>query len=98
FVLLYALGYLGYLFMPATGPVDFLAPQFQHALQGGPQYQRMMDGVKLTGVDHGALPSLHVGASVYLCLFEWRHNRLRGIAYLPLAGLIVISTLFLRWH
>ena len=43
-------------------------------------------------------PSLHVGGSVYLCLFDLRTNRLRGLTYLPMVLLIYVATIFLRYH
>ncbi len=56
------------------------------------------DGINTTGGLQGAFPSLHVGGSLYLFLFEMRVNRLRGLIYLPLVVLIYAATLFLRYH
>jgi hypothetical protein len=35
---------------------------------------------------------------VYLCLFDLRTNRLRGLTYLPMVLLIYVATIFLRYH
>jgi membrane-associated phospholipid phosphatase len=46
----------------------------------------------------GAFPSLHVGASIYLCLFDLRTSSLRGLTYAPIVLLIYAATLVLRFH
>jgi membrane-associated phospholipid phosphatase len=97
-VLLYFLSYLGYIFLPACGPVVFHQADYSVAVEGGFFFQMVKDGIDTTGGLQGAFPSLHVGGSLYLCLFEMRVNRLRGLIYLPLVLLIYAATLFLRYH
>lgn len=92
----YALAYLGYLFVPSRGPVEWYA--FAAPLHGGRFHQLVLQSVAATGGNHGAFPSLHVGASAYLCLFDLRRNRLRGLTYLPVVVLITVSTVLLRYH
>jgi membrane-associated phospholipid phosphatase len=96
FSVTYAIAYLGYLFLPSTGPIEFfpsVAPP-----RGGPLHRLILSSVAATGGNHGAFPSLHVGASAYLCLFDWRHSLLRGMTYAPVVALIGFSTLFLQYH
>jgi hypothetical protein len=99
-VFTYALSYLGYLFVPAHGPVVYHAADYTVDLgqNGGVFYDFVMRGVVLSGGLQGVFPSLHVGGSVYLCLFDLQTNRLRGLTYLPMVLLIYLSTLFLRYH
>lgn len=92
----YTLAYLGYLFVPSRGPVEWYA--FAAPLQGGRFHDLVLHSVAATGGNHGAFPSLHVGASAYLCLFDLRRNLLRGLTYLPVVLLITVSTLLLRYH
>jgi hypothetical protein len=92
----YALSYLGYLFIPSRGPVEWYS--FAAPLHGGRFHQLVLASVQATGGNHGAFPSLHVGASAYLCLFDLRRNLLRGLTYLPVVLLITISTVLLRYH
>ena len=92
----YALSYLGYLFVPARGPVEFYA--FAMPLHGGRFHELVLQSVAATGGNHGAFPSLHVGASAYLCLFDLRRNRVRGLTWAPIVLLIAISTIVLRYH
>lgn len=98
FAITYAAAFLGYLFVPARGPVEFHAADFQSALQGGFFHRVVLHGVGSTGGNLGAFPSLHVGASAYACLFDLRTNRLRGLTYVPLVPLIAVATIVLRYH
>ncbi|HKO02151.1 MAG TPA: 1-acyl-sn-glycerol-3-phosphate acyltransferase [Thermoanaerobaculia bacterium] len=92
----YSISYLGYLFVPARGPVEFYT--FLAPLHGGRFHDLVLQSVAATGGNHGAFPSLHVGASAYLCLFDLRRNRVRGMTWAPIVLLIAISTIVLRYH
>jgi hypothetical protein len=94
----YCISYLGYIFLPAHGPVVYHAADYHVALEGGFCYHMVLRGVEATGGVQGAFPSLHVGGSLYLCLFELKTNRLRGLIYFPLVVLIYLATLVLRYH
>ena len=99
FATLYALSFLGYLFLPARGPIVELAGQFPNAVQGGAFHALVLRSVEAAGGPHGAFPSLHVGASFYAALFDLRQgNTLRALIYAPLLVLIVLATLVLRYH
>jgi hypothetical protein len=97
-VLTYAISYLGYIFLPAHGPVVYQAQHFQSALAGGTFYDIVVRGNEATGGLQGVFPSLHVGGSVYLCAFDLQTNRLRGLTYLPIVLLIYVATIMLRYH
>lgn len=94
----YVLGFLGYLFVPAQGPVMYLADAFTAPLQGGTFHNMIVRSVDQCGGPHGAFPSLHVGVSSYLCFFDLRWNRLRGLTYVPLVALIIVATVVVRYH
>ncbi len=96
--LLYALSYLGYLFFPAQGPIEYLASAFAAPIPDGPIHQQVLRSVASTGGNLGAFPSLHVGVSVYNCLFDLRYNRLRGLTYVLPVALIGVATVVLRYH
>ena len=97
-VFLYVISYLGYIFLPARGPIAHHEAEYQVALQGGVFYRMVLDGMQSSGGLQGVFPSLHVGGSVYLCLFDLRTHRLRGLTYLPMVLLIYLATIFLRYH
>ncbi len=98
FALLYAASFLGYLFVPARGPVVFQAAEFPAPLTGGHFFDLVTSSIDRMGGPHGAFPSLHVGASAFACAFDLRHNRLRGLIYLPIVVAIGVSTIALRYH
>lgn len=97
-VFTYTISYLGYLFVPARGPIVFHANDYQVSLAGSYFYELVLKGIESAGGTKGAFPSLHVGGSVYLCLCDLRANRLRGLTYVPLVLLIYVATIFLRYH
>jgi hypothetical protein len=97
-VFTYFISYLGYLFVAARGPLWLHATVYRSTLSGGFFYDLVVQGVLATGGLQGVFPSLHVGGSLYLCLFELRTNRLRGLIYLPLVILIYAATVVLRYH
>lgn len=97
-VFTYAISYLGYLFVPAHGPLVYHAADYDVSLAGNYFYQMVLDGVESSGGLQGVFPSLHVGGSVYLCLYDLRVNRLRGLTFLPLVLMIYVATIFLRYH
>jgi len=98
FALVYAVAFVGYLFLPARGPIVALANDFTAPLPGGSFVGLVERSVAAFGGPHGAMPSLHVAMSSYLCGFDLRHNRLRGLTYAPIVVLIAVATLVLRYH
>jgi membrane-associated phospholipid phosphatase len=99
FAVLYALAFLGYLFLPARGPVVELAAAFPASLQGGRFHALVLQAIETMGGPHGAFPSLHVGASFLVVWFDLRHrNLLRGLIYVPLVVMIALATIVLRYH
>ena len=98
FTATYVADFLGYLFVPAHGPILFLAEEFTAPLQGGTFHGVVTRSVDSLGGPHGAFPSLHMAITTYLCLFDLRHDRLRGLTYVPIAVLIAVATLVTRYH
>jgi membrane-associated phospholipid phosphatase len=99
FALLYAFSFLGYLFLPARGPIVQLAEHFVAPLQGSTFHGIVVGAIDRLGGPHGAFPSLHVGATFLVVWFDLRHrNVLRGLIYVPLLTLIAIATIVLRYH
>lgn len=98
FALVYAVSFLGYLFLPSRGPIVALAAEFAAPLPSGRFVDVVTRSIAVFGGPHGAMPSLHVAMSCYLCGFDLRHNRLRGLTYVPIVFLIAAATLVLRYH
>lgn len=98
FAITYAVSYLGYIFLPARGPIVQHAAEFASTVESGFFHDLVVRSIESGGGPHGAFPSLHVGASAFVCLFDLRHNRLRGLTYLPLVALIAAATIFVKYH
>jgi hypothetical protein len=97
-VFTYCISYLGYLFVPSTGPGAYFAAAYSVQLQGRLFYPIVVKGTAMSGGTLGAFPSLHGGSSLYLCLFDLRTNRLRGLTYLPVVVMIYGATIMMRYH
>jgi membrane-associated phospholipid phosphatase len=90
-VLTFYIGYLGYVLVPAVGPVYTLS--FSHHLGGLTdwfQHQHL--------ILHDCFPSLHTAIAVVMWTFVWRYQRRLAAVYGPACALIVLSTLYLRFH
>lgn len=97
-VFVYCISLTGCLLAPGVGPGGYFAGQYTVPLSGGVFYHLTLLGVAQTGGLMGIFPSLHVGSSVYLCLFDLRTHRLRGLTYLPVVLMIYVATIVLRYH
>jgi len=96
--MVYGLGFLGYLLVPAAGPWVIYPELFNVELTGGPiaALNKMMVVQGSNRVD--VWPSLHSAVSLFILGFAWRHHRKQFyLLLLPVAGLC-ISTLYLRYH
>jgi membrane-associated phospholipid phosphatase len=98
FFTLYAVGFTGYLLVPAVGPHLDPAMAGQLASFHGP-ITDFNAGIVQAGSNRvDCFPSLHVAVSTYLLLFDFRECRWRFWLWLgPCVGLWV-STLYLGYH
>jgi membrane-associated phospholipid phosphatase len=103
-IIVYCVGQLGYIAVPAYGPVRHLAPEFAGPVQGGLFWGWIQATVASYGALKDVFPSVHTAASAWFAIFAWRQASrdrrwtwpARATAFA--AANIVISTLFLRWH
>jgi PAP2 superfamily len=93
---MYGLAFMGYTVLPAAGP--HIALTFKTPLHGPWLLDWTMNTLNLgsNGVD--AFPSVHLAASLYLLLFDWKHWRRRFWWVLLPCLLLWFSTLYLRFH
>jgi hypothetical protein len=95
---LYGIGYLGYTLLPAVGPYVAMADRFAAPLHGY-WITDLLTALYPLGTNRcDAFPSLHVAASAYILLFDYRHRRRWFRAYLAPCVLLWLSTLYLRYH
>jgi membrane-associated phospholipid phosphatase len=93
---LYGLAFMGYTVLPAGGPHRWMT--FQTPLHG----PWLLDWT-INPLNHGSnsvdvFPSIHLAASLYLLLFDWRHRLRRFWWFLVPCVLLWFSTLYLRFH
>lgn len=94
----FAVGFAGYIFVPAHGPYLAFPHLYTVPLHGGPLFGLMTTIVRLAGVRTDAFPSLHVAVPAFILAFDFLHKRRRfWICLLP-CMLLWFSTLYLRFH
>lgn len=95
---LYAFGFMGYIFIPAIGPYDFLVDKLNVNLQGYLFYYLLNEnyakGSNLTDV----FPSLHCGVSCFILLFNAKFDPKQFKIWFVPTLLLWISTVYLHYH
>lgn len=95
---LYAFGITGYSIVPAQGPLVYLAGAYSCNLEGYAftELNRMMVSFGSSGYD--VFPSLHAGVGLFLLLFYREHDRSFYYVYMLPFIILVLSTIYLRYH
>lgn len=93
-----AIGYVGYLLVPAVGPYIYQAGSFSDRLPGeaGIGLMRIIDHLK--GQARDGFPSLHAAGAVGILFFAWRYARRFFYVYLPFGLGLFYATVYLRVH
>jgi membrane-associated phospholipid phosphatase len=93
---MYGLAFMGYTVLPAGGPHRYMT--FATPLHGPLlldwTLKTLNDGSNCVDV----FPSVHLAASLYLMLFDWKHWRRRFWWVLVPCLILCFSTLYLRFH
>ena len=93
------LAFIGYLAVPALGPRFLLAGVYRTALAGlllAEPIRTLLDA--LEGIKRDAFPSGHTSAVLITVFYAARFTPELTLWFVPLAGLMVLSTLYLRYH
>lgn len=91
--------YLGYFVFPALGPRFELAHLQTKDLEGlwlTHVIRNCLDALEL--IQRDAFPSGHVGISLLVLYYSWRHCKKAFIPYLVVVASLVFSTVYLRYH
>jgi membrane-associated phospholipid phosphatase len=92
-------GLLGYLLVPAIGPVYTLRDQFTVPLsQPLDVVNRQIDFMDFARIKRDVFPSLHVGISFVVWLYAYRNSRRLFWILSPLILSLWVSTVYLRYH
>ena len=94
----FAIGFTGYLLVPAVGPARAYPELFREPLPRGTLARMIGKMVAAGSSGYDVFPSLHVLITCILLDHDWRHVRRRfWMMVVPSLGL-VISTVYLRYH
>lgn len=93
---IYGLAFMGYTVFPAVGPHRWMT--FQTALHGPWLLDWTLPTVNQASNQMDAFPSMHLAASLYLLLFDWKHQRRRFWWFLAPCLMLWFSTMYLRFH
>jgi membrane-associated phospholipid phosphatase len=94
----FALGFLGYVLVPAHGPYLALSNYFTVSLSGGFLTYLNQEIVRLGSIRIDVFPSLHCAVPVFILFFDFSHKRKRFWLCLLPCLLLLSSTLYLRYH
>lgn len=101
------LGFLGYVLVPAVGPIHFLGDQYDApARLSGIFFHRGAEELMNAWrpIHRDCFPSLHTAVSTLTSLWAWRTRRLHrfgfqvAAVYLPLNAALWFATVYLRYH
>lgn len=93
---LYGIGLLSYTLMPAGGPHLFM--KFAEPLEGPFVIKWTLAPINAASNGVDVFPSLHVGISCYLLVFDWWHRRTRFWWFLVPCLLLWSASVLLRFH
>jgi membrane-associated phospholipid phosphatase len=93
---MYGLAFMGYTVLPAGGPHRWMT--FATPLHGPWLLDWTLKTVNGASTSVDVFPSVHVAASVYLLLFDWKHFRRRFWWLLAPCLVLWFSTMYLRFH
>jgi membrane-associated phospholipid phosphatase len=92
-------GLLGYLLVPAIGPMYTLRDQFTVPLhQSMWVFNRDMDFMDFARIRRDVFPSLHVAISFVVWLYAYRNSKKLFWILSPLVLSLWLSTIYLRYH
>jgi membrane-associated phospholipid phosphatase len=92
-------GLLGYLLVPAIGPLYTLRDQFTVPLSQPLEIvNRQIDFMNFARIKRDVFPSLHVGISFLVWLYAFRNSRRLFWVLAPFILSLWVSTVYLRYH
>ncbi len=93
------LGLLGYLLVPAIGPMYTLRDQYTVPLQQSLWlFNRGVDFMDFARIRRDVFPSMHVAISLVVWLYAYRNSKKLFWILSPLILSLWLSTLYLRYH
>jgi membrane-associated phospholipid phosphatase len=98
-VLICLFGFLGYLLIPAVGPMYTLASLYRIPLaQTNAFINHQAAFMDFARIQRDAFPSMHVGISFLIWLYAWKYSKRLGWILSPFVLSLWVSTVYLRYH
>ncbi|MGH9433768.1 MAG: phosphatase PAP2 family protein [Terriglobia bacterium] len=98
-VLITLFGLIGYILVPAVGPLYTLRNEYTVPLsQPFAIFSRQIDFMDYARITRDVFPSLHVGISFVVWLYAWRNSKKLFWILSPLILSLWFSTVYLRYH
>ena len=95
---LYAIGFIGYILVPAYGPYMHLKDSFSDPLTAG-IFRDLLNWCYPKGTNYtDVFPSLHCGVSLFILGADYFYNKKSFKIWLPICILLWFSTVYLRYH
>ena len=94
----FALGYAGYLLVPARGPGTAFPALYTAPVEGGWITSANQVFMEAGSPGFDVFPSLHVLITLVVWTHDWTHARWRAWLLLPVVLALAVSTLHLRYH
>lgn len=103
-LMIFCIGQIGYMAVPAVGPIRYLASHFSGPLNGGFFWSCVSRTVEAGSAMKDVFPSLHTAVPTWFTLFSFHQARTDPRWKWPacvigfFAANIIFSTMLLRWH
>lgn len=103
-LLVFCVGQLGYMTVPAVGPIYYLATRFHGPIDGGFFWGCVEHTVEAASARKDVFPSLHTAVPTWFTFFSYHQARADPRWKWParvvglFAANIIFSTMVLRWH
>lgn len=98
-ILSHYLAFIGYVIAPALGPRFALVQQYRRELKGFLIAEPIRDFLNyLEGIKRDAFPSGHTSAILITAFYILRFTPELASWSIPIAGLMIVSTIYLRYH
>ncbi|MEK7767542.1 MAG: phosphatase PAP2 family protein, partial [bacterium] len=97
--LTFFLSYVGYFLLPVSGPRHYLAPLYTVPLTGVLLAGPIANTINaLENIKWDCFPSGHTAVVLVVLSYVWRHARPLLRYYLPVSVLLILATVYCRYH
>jgi membrane-associated phospholipid phosphatase len=98
-IVIFFFGLLGYVLVPAIGPVYTLRDQYTVPLtQSLEVFTRQMEFMDFARIQRDVFPSMHTAVSFIVWLYAYRNSRWLFLLLSPFILSLWVSTVYLRYH